>query len=92
MFSKMLWTVPSMIGIGLIFVIIIVVNIVDIFKPGYSRKGFLPISTTRGDRVYIAILSTVIVFFLWMKFLPEGSLIYSLMLVLPLDFVLIMRG
>ncbi len=88
----MLWTVPSMIGIGLIFVIIIVVNIVDIFKPGYSRKGFLPISTTRGDRVYITILSTVIVFFLWMKFLPEGSLIYSLMLVLPLDFVLIMWG
>lgn len=92
MFSKMLWTVPSMIGIGLIFVIIIVVNIVDVFKPGYSRKGFLPISTTRGDRVYIAILSTIIVFFLWMKFLPEGSLIYSLVLVLPLDFVLIMRG
>lgn len=92
MFSSMLWTVPSMIGFCIVIGIIIAINIIDAFRPGYARKGFLPITTTRGDRVYISILSAVLVFFVWMKFLPEGTLIFSLAVVLPLDFVLITWG
>jgi len=92
MLSSMLWTMPSIIGFCLIFGIIIAINIIDVFRPGYARKGFLPITTTRGERVYISILSTVLVFFIWMKFLPEGTLIFSLAVVLPLVFVLIAWG
>jgi len=92
MLSSMLWTMPSIIGFCLIFGIIIAINIIDVFRPGYARKGFLPITTTRGERVYISILSAVLVFFIWMKFLPEGTLIFSLAVVLPLVFVLIAWG
>jgi len=92
MFGWMLWTVPSAIGFGLIFVILIVVNIVDLFAPGYSRKGFLPIATTRGERVYICLISAVIVFLLWMRFVPQNGLIYSLAVVLPMVSVLMIWG
>ncbi len=92
MLDWMHWTTPSIIGFAVIFGIILVVNIVDIFKPGYARKGFLPIPTTRGDRVFICIVSSIIVFFLWMKFMPESSLPFSLAVVLPMDFVLLTWG
>ena len=92
MFAWMLWTVPSAIAFALIVTLIIIVNIVDVFVPGYSRKGFLPIATTRGDRLYIALVSVVLVFLLWMKFVPENGLIYSLAVVLPLFLVLMIWG
>ena len=92
MLGWMLWTVPSLIGFGLLVAIIVTVNIVDIFRPGYARKGFLPIATTRGDRVFICILSSLLVFFLWMRFLPENALLFSLAVVLPMDFVLVSWG
>ena len=92
MFAWMLWTVPSAIGFALIVGIIIVINIVDVWLPGYSRKGFLPIATTRGDRVYIALVAAAFVFLLWMKFLPEKGLIYSPAVVVPLALVLVIWG
>jgi predicted small integral membrane protein len=92
MFAWMLWTVPSAIAFGLIVALIIVVNIVDVFAPGYSRKGFLPIATTRGDRLYISLVSAVLAFLLWMKFVPANGLIYSLAVVLPLFLVLMIWG
>ena len=92
MFAWMLWTVPSAIAFGLIVGLIIVFNVVDVFAPGYSRKGFLPIATTRGDRLYISLVSAALVFLLWMKFVPPHSLIYSLAVVVPMFFVFIIWG
>jgi predicted small integral membrane protein len=92
MFGWMLWTTSSIIGFSVIFGIIIVVNIIDVFRPGYARKGFLPITTTRGDRVFICLVCSILVFFLWMKFVPPAALLYSLAVVLPMDFVLMTWG
>ncbi len=92
MFAWMLWTVPSAIAFGLIVALIIAINIIDAFVPGYSRKGFMPIATTRGDRLYISLVGAVLVFLVWMKFVPPGNLIYSLAVVLPLFLVLMIWG
>ena len=92
MFDWMHWTVPSAIGVFGIFAMIIGVNILDVYKPGYARKGFLPMETTRGDRIFVSIISSVIVWILWLKFIPEVSIIFSLNIIVPLVFVIMRWG
>jgi predicted small integral membrane protein len=68
------WTVPSAIGFLALFVMLAALAYLDKVSPSYGRKGFLPIVTTRGDRVFMAIISMVLIFFLWLKFFPEVTL------------------
>jgi predicted small integral membrane protein len=68
------WTVQSAIGFAALFVTLCVLAYMDKVAPSYGRKGFLPIVTTRGDRVFMAIVSMVLIFFLWLKFFPEVTL------------------
>lgn len=46
------------IGIG---TILLCMTIVEIKWPCVERKGFLPIATTRGDRLFIGLLSSAFV-------------------------------
>lgn len=67
----MAWSSTSavfFIGIG---IILLCMTIAEIKWPGIERKGFLPIATTRGDRVFIALLSSS---FLHLGFLGFGEL------------------
>jgi predicted small integral membrane protein len=53
----MAWTLPSAlfyIGIG---GILISMTCWEIMSPCVARKGFFPIKTTRGDRLFIGLLS-----------------------------------
>ena len=53
----MAWTTPTALfftGIGLI---LITMTLLEIKFPCVEKKGFLPISTTRGDRLFIGLLS-----------------------------------
>ncbi|MGC9403783.1 MULTISPECIES: DUF2160 domain-containing protein [Vibrio] len=57
----MAWTTPSalfFLGIGLI---LLTMTIYEITTPCIERKGFLPITTTRGDRLFIGLLSSAFV-------------------------------
>lgn len=56
--SWMAWT-PVTIGFFVtIATILIVMTIFEIKMPTTERKGFLPIATTRGDRLFIGLLSS----------------------------------
>jgi predicted small integral membrane protein len=65
------WTVPSAIGFATLFVALCGLAYLDKVSPSYGRKEFLPIVTTRGDRVFMSIASLVVIIFLWLKFLPD---------------------
>ena len=66
MLSWMAWTMPS----GLFFVgiasLLLVMTVLEIRKPCVERKGWLPISTTRGDRLFIGLLSSAFVHLLFL--------------------------
>jgi len=47
---------------------IVSIAVYQIYNPPVERKGFLPIPTTPGDRLFISILSIVGIFFLYMAF------------------------
>lgn len=56
MFAWMVWTAPTalfFIGIGLLLA---GMTVWELKSPTALRKGFLPIATTRGDRLFIGLL------------------------------------
>jgi predicted small integral membrane protein len=79
----MYWSLPSALFLLFIIVSIVSIGICDIIKPDIIRKGFLPIKTSRGDRLFIGIISTIGIHLLWLAFIGNvfiiGALILSLL-------------
>jgi predicted small integral membrane protein len=57
MFEWMAWTTPVAIFFSCIVLMLIAMTVWEIKSPTTIRKGFLPIATTRGDRLFIGLLS-----------------------------------
>ncbi len=62
------WTLPTAIFCGTIFLIVIAMTIWQTVSPSMERRGFLPIPTTPGDRLFIGILSSCYLFLAWVGF------------------------
>jgi len=56
MFDWMAWTTPVAVFFTCIALMLIGLTVWEIRSPTVLRKGFLPISTTRGDRIFIGLL------------------------------------
>ncbi len=56
MFDWMAWTLPVAVFFGCIVLMLVGMTIWEIRSPTVLRKGFLPIATTRGDRLFIGLL------------------------------------
>jgi len=57
MFEWMAWTLPVAVFFSCIVLMLIGMTVWEIKSPTTLRKGFLPIATTRGDRLFIGLLS-----------------------------------
>lgn len=57
MVAWMNWTPTVMIFFVVIAAILTVMTVYELVSPCTERKGFLPIETTRGDRLFIGLLS-----------------------------------
>lgn len=53
----MVWTLPTAIFFGVSALLLVVMTTWELVSPTRERRGFLPISTTRGDRFFIGMLS-----------------------------------
>ncbi len=53
----MAWTLPTAIFFSTIVLILVAMTVWQILQPTVERRGFLPIKTTRGDRLFIALLT-----------------------------------
>lgn len=78
MLDWMHWTWQSATGFGLLFCMLAGLAILDKRVPSYPRKGFLPMETTRGDRVFIGIVLMLTTVFASLRVLPESSLLGAL--------------
>ena len=56
MFDWMVWTTPVAIFFSCIAIMLAVMTVLEIKYPTSPRKGFLPMVTTRGDRLFIGLL------------------------------------
>ena len=57
MFDWMVWTTPVAVFFSSIGLILFGMTMWEIKSPTTMRKGFLPIATTRGDRLFIGLLA-----------------------------------
>ena len=61
MFDWMAWTLPVAVFFTCIVLMLIGMTVWELKSPTIERKGFLPITTTRGDRLFIGLLSAAYV-------------------------------
>ena len=53
----MAWTLPVAIFFGCIVLMLVVMTLLEIKYPTTLRRGWLPIATTRGDRLFIGLMA-----------------------------------
>jgi predicted small integral membrane protein len=61
MFEWMAWTTTVAVFFSCIVLMLAGMTVWEIKSPTSMRKGFLPIETTRGDRLFIGLLSAAYV-------------------------------
>ena len=57
MFDWMAWTLPVAVFFTCVVLMLVGMTVWEIRAPTTLRKGFLPIATTRGDRLFIGLLA-----------------------------------
>ena len=61
MFEWMAWTLPVAVFFVCIVLMLAGMTLWELRSPTVLRKGFLPIATTRGDRLFIGLLAAAYV-------------------------------
>lgn len=64
-FEWMAWTVPTATFFTVIALILVAMTIWQIVAPSPERRGFLPIPTTPGDRLFIGLLVSAYLHLAW---------------------------
>jgi predicted small integral membrane protein len=57
MLAWMVWTTPVAVFFTCIALMLVGMTVWEIKSPTTLRKGFLPLATTRGDRLFIGLLT-----------------------------------
>jgi len=75
----MYWTWPTAIFFIVIFLILVAMTIWQTLAPSVPRRGFLPLSTTPGTRLFVGLLGAAFMHLAWIGFTD-----LSLWIVLPI--------
>ena len=102
MFEWMAWTTPVVVFFVCIALMLAGMTVWEIKSPTVLRKGFLPIDTTRGDRLFIGLLAAAYFNLIWVglgeKMLQwfslqaEPSVWFSLVLSMGLLALILRKG
>jgi|SRR3954447_25784877 predicted small integral membrane protein len=57
MLDWMVWTLPVAIFFACVLLMLAAMTVLELKSPTVLRRGFLPIATTRGDRLFIGLLA-----------------------------------
>ncbi|WP_355660220.1 DUF2160 domain-containing protein [Halomonas salifodinae] len=68
--SWMVWTLPTAVFFSTIAAMLAGMTAWEVISPSVERKGFLPIATTRGDRLFIGLLSAAYIHLAVIGFTP----------------------
>lgn len=89
MLDWMHWTWMSALGFALLAVLLGSLALLDHYRPGYARKGILPIETTRGDRVFMSIAGFITIVFAWLKYFPNASSLWVFLISGGVAFIIV---
>ena len=71
------WTAPTAIFFVVIAVMLVSMTVWQVAAPSPERRGFLPIPTTPGDRLFIGLLVSAYIQLAWIG-LTDATLWFSL--------------
>lgn len=91
MLEWMAWTAPTAIFFVVIAAMLIMMTVLERIVPTVPRQGFLRITTTRGERLFIALLVTGWINLLWIAF-TDASQWIALALGLAVSALILARG
>ena len=102
MFAWMVWTTPVAVFFTCIALMLAGMTLWEIKSPTIERKGFLPMVTTRGDRLFIGLLGAAYInlafiglagkFQEWMSLEAEPSIWISFVLSMFLLALVMRKG
>jgi predicted small integral membrane protein len=70
----MAWTLPTALFFVAIAVMLAVMGVLQVVYPTVERKGWLPMRTTRGDRLFIGLLGSGYIHLAWLGLTADLSL------------------
>lgn len=91
MLEWMAWTPLTAIFFAVIAAMLIFMTVLERIVPTVPRQGFLRITTTRGERLFIALLTTGWINILWIAF-TDASQWIALGLGLAVSALILARG
>lgn len=80
--SWMAWTPITGAFFAAIAFLLAVYTVLGVYKPSLPRKGFLPMPTTRGDRLFIGLLGAAYLNLAW-AFFTDTSQWFAAVVWLP---------
>ena len=78
----MAWTWPTALFFISIGAALIGLSVLEVMRPTITRRGFLPLDTTRGDRFFISLLSAAFIHICWLGVSDQPVLIASVISVI----------
>jgi predicted small integral membrane protein len=75
----MAWTLPTALFFVAIALALGVYSVLGVVAPSLPRRGFLPIPTTRGDRLFIGLLVSAYINLLWAGLTESSQWLASLL-------------
>ena len=70
--SWMAWTLPTAVFFIAIACILVAMTVWQVVAPSPPRRGFLPLVTTPGDRLFIGLLSSAYIHLAWVGFVDAS--------------------
>ena len=102
MFDWMVWTTPVAVFFSCIVLMLIGMTVWEVKSPTAMRRGFLPIATTRGDRLFIGLVTAAYInlafvglagkFAQWFRLEQEPSIWISFALSMAVLALIMRRG
>ena len=74
MLDWMVWTTPVAVFFCSIALTLAGMTVWEIKSPTVLRKGFLPIATTRGDRLFISLITAAVIHLAWIGFMGTDTI------------------
>jgi len=87
----MAWTMPTALFFLGIATALAVLTVLEIYHPTATRRGLLPLATTRGDRFFISLLAAAFVHVIFLA-LSDGPVYIASLVSIVLAFVLMRWG
>jgi predicted small integral membrane protein len=66
LFNSMAWTWPTAMFFSAILIMLLIMTVWEFAQPTTERRGFLPMATTRGDRLFIGLLGAAWIHIGWL--------------------------